>query len=87
LPSSFGGEGEVFGGAVGRGGGNETTTESRSCSSAQDRPTNQPTNRIVDIINERECQGSIHGMNAFRRFNTTIAGSSMTETSVVVIVY
>jgi len=87
--SGFSGEGEVNGGAVGRGGGNRTLEYGhgpvqRSCSSAQ--ANHRPDDQRVDIINARECQGSIHGVsNALRHFIITAAGSSMTDAAATVI--
>lgn len=61
----------------------ELRTQSRSCSSAQ--ANHRPNDQRVDIINARECQGSIHGMKALRHFIIIAAGYSMTNAAVTVI--
>jgi len=55
-------------------------TQSRSCSSGLAQANHRPNDQRVNIINARECQGSIHGIsNALRNFIITAVGSSKTE--------
>jgi len=71
--------------AIGRGGSDiELQARSRSCFSAQ--ANHRTGQQRVDIINyARECQGSIHGINALHHFIINAVGSSMIKIAVVVI--